>query len=203
MATKKPLVLVFDSADTYPFDIKNFIYEGYPKGMHYFTIEKFVNNLAIKIKQVYDTEKTGGYRPYLSHFNEVVIEESKLDTTTQTFAETLSKVFEDLNDIKSDLRTLKPSTPMHQKSADSAKGVLFLSSREREQIAKATKFYYNQNEATQSFEEIAEIAYKGIVGSYSKIYTGKDASAVAARISLMEDSIKHNIEKELTRLYSE
>jgi hypothetical protein len=106
MANKKPLIVVFDGEGVYPFDIKNMLYIPYPKGLHHFKVEAFVEELTARMLQVTAADKTGKYEPFLNHFNDVVIEESRLGTTTQGMVETLTSLVEEVKSIKSDLQKL-------------------------------------------------------------------------------------------------
>jgi hypothetical protein len=104
MANKKPLIVIFDGEGVYPFDIKNMLYIPYPKGLHHFKVENFVQELTARMMQVTQAEKDGKYEPFLNHFNDVVIEESRLGTTTQTMVETLANLVEEVKEIKTDLQ---------------------------------------------------------------------------------------------------
>jgi hypothetical protein len=104
MANKKPLVVIFDGEGIYPFDIKNMLYISYPKGLHHFRIENFVQELTTRMIQVTAADKEGKYEPFLNHFNDVVIEESRLGTTTQSMVETMESLVEEVKGIKSDLQ---------------------------------------------------------------------------------------------------
>jgi hypothetical protein len=106
MANKKPLIVVFDGEGVYPFDIKNMLYIPYPKGLHHFKVENFVQELTARMLQVTAADQEGKYEPFLNHFNDVVIEESRLGTTTQSMLETLASLVEEVKGIKSDLQKL-------------------------------------------------------------------------------------------------
>jgi hypothetical protein len=104
MANKKPLIVIFDGEGVYPFDIKNMLYIPYPKGLHHFKVENFVQELTARMVQVTEAAKVGKYEPFLNHFNDVVIEESKLGTTTQSMAETLASLVDEIKTVKAELR---------------------------------------------------------------------------------------------------
>jgi hypothetical protein len=106
MANKKPLIVVFDGEGVYPFDIKNMLYIPYPKGLHHFRVENFIQELTARMIQVAEAAKAGKYEPFLNHFNDVVIEESKLGTTTQSIAETLASLVDEIKSVKSDMQSI-------------------------------------------------------------------------------------------------
>jgi hypothetical protein len=104
MANKKPLIVIFDGEGVYPFDIKNMLYIPYPKGLHHFKVENFVQELTARMVQVTEAAKIGKYEPFLNHFNDVVIEESKLGTTTQNMAETLASLVDEVKSMKAEIK---------------------------------------------------------------------------------------------------
>ncbi|MBJ6145710.1 hypothetical protein JAO77_20100 [Hymenobacter sp. BT559] len=109
MATLLPLVLVFDGEKDYPFDIKNILREGYPKSLHIFKMETFVDNLAEKIKQVHEAQKNKEYAPFLSHFKEVTIEPARLESSTQSVNEALETILAEVASMRGDIKRLQHS----------------------------------------------------------------------------------------------
>jgi hypothetical protein len=205
MATKKPLVLVFDSENNYPFDIKNFIYEGYPKGLHFFKIEGFVDNLAGKIKQVYEAEKQGNYKPYLSHFNDVVIEESKLDVSTQTITDTLLSLASDVKGLKVDLQMSKNKYDRAARSDKMSQNSLPLhplTLRERAYLDVYAKQYINRYPDPQNKLASSNDLLSIIEEEYLTISGAANSVDAARRFQAACPLIKDYIQKKLSELYA-
>lgn len=55
MAVKKPIVLVKDDDTNPPFDINSIRFEEYPKDLHYFKINEFIEKLRQKINNTWET----------------------------------------------------------------------------------------------------------------------------------------------------
>ncbi|MGI4762933.1 MAG: hypothetical protein ACRYF0_19635 [Janthinobacterium lividum] len=94
LASKLPIVVIFDGEGNYPFDIGTIRYLGYRRDMRYYDTQKFKKDLAAKILEVYDTYKKGNYKSFLSHFKNVDLNLDSITTETQSlgkFLENLDK----------------------------------------------------------------------------------------------------------------
>lgn len=68
LAFNKPVVIIKDDKTGYSFDTSNIQHLGYRKDLRHNTVEKFIDDLAIKIKATYDAPNYEGYQSFLSHF---------------------------------------------------------------------------------------------------------------------------------------
>lgn len=84
LASKLPVIIIFDGQGSYPFDIGTIRYLPYPRDMRYYDTQKFKQDLTAKILEVYDTHKKGAYKSFLSHFKNVNFDLDTIGSETQT-----------------------------------------------------------------------------------------------------------------------
>lgn len=101
LASKLPLVIIFDGEGNYPFDIGTIRYLGYRKDMRYYDINKFKKDLTAKILEVYDTHKKGNYKSFLSHFKNVDFDLDTIKTETQSLTQFLENIDKRLSNFES------------------------------------------------------------------------------------------------------
>ena len=92
LASKLPLVIIFDEQGSYPFDIGTIRYLGYRRDMRYYDTNKFKKELTAKILEVNDTFKKGQYKSFLSHFKNVDFNLDNITTETQTLKQFLESI---------------------------------------------------------------------------------------------------------------
>lgn len=92
LASKLPIVIIFDGEGNYPFDIGTIRYLGYRKDMRYYDTNKFKKDLSAKILEVYDTYKNGQYKSFLSHFKNVDLNLDSIRTETQSITQFLGNL---------------------------------------------------------------------------------------------------------------
>lgn len=73
LAFNKPVVIIKDDKTGYSFDTSNIQHLGYRKDLRHNTVEKFIEDLANKIKATYEAPKLEGYQSFLSHFGKFEI----------------------------------------------------------------------------------------------------------------------------------
>jgi hypothetical protein len=67
----KPVVIVSDDLSTLPFDTRIIEHMGYPRDLHIFRAEKFIEALADKIKSVHSRAVEGTYKPFIKNFGPI------------------------------------------------------------------------------------------------------------------------------------
>ena len=100
LASKLPIVIIFDGEGNYPFDIGTIRYLGYRRDMRYYDTNKFKKELASKIIEVYDTHKKGHYKSFLSHFKNVDFNLDNISTETQTLKEFMERIDQRLSGLE-------------------------------------------------------------------------------------------------------
>jgi hypothetical protein len=100
LASKLPVVIIFDGEGNYPFDIGTIRYLGYRKDMRYYDINKFKKELTAKILEVQETHKKGTYKSFLSHFKNVDFDLDSIGTETQTLKDFLGSIDDRLAKIE-------------------------------------------------------------------------------------------------------
>jgi hypothetical protein len=206
MATKKPIVLVFDRKENFPFDIKNFIYEAYPKDLHIFITEAFVDNLAATLKKVYESSELGTYRPYLSHFSDVTVEASKLDTTTLDITETLQKLVEGMADLRAERsRQQDRGSSGGSSSSSDISGLQFRLERDEQALVeKVVKDFCDERQVPHGHAAMANRwmhearCHELVKEAYAKFYPDLSPTQVAQRIAMQIDAINKTIREQLT-----
>lgn len=198
MANKKPLVIVFDGEGIYPFDIKSMLYIPYPKGLRHSKVENFVQELTTRIKQVGEADKAGKYEPFLNQFNDVVIEVSELDKTTRTFAETLTKVVNDLSDIRTDLQGFKSDNLSAIDNANNPPK--FINSRERQLIDQITTKLYKEMPSYITRPEAEQLILDKVRSEYFIIHPSLSPTLLLDRFMKFKPSIIYAINKRLDSL---
>jgi hypothetical protein len=101
LASKLPLVVIFDGEGNYPFDIGTIRYLGYRRDMRYYDTNKFKKDLTAKILEVYDTYKKGNYKSFLSHFKNVDLNLDSIKTETQSLTQFLEGLDKRLSKFES------------------------------------------------------------------------------------------------------
>ncbi len=100
LASKLPVIIIFDGEGNYPFDIGTIRYLRYRKDMRYYDINKFKNELTAKILEVQESHKKGTYKSFLSHFKNVDFDLDSIGTETQTLKEFLGSIDERLANME-------------------------------------------------------------------------------------------------------
>jgi hypothetical protein len=103
LASKKPVVIVFDGEGNYPFDINTIRFIRYRRDMRYYSTQKFKDELAKKLVEVYKSYEDGKYQSFLSHFNTINVELDTVGSETQSLKEFLERMNGELTDIKASL----------------------------------------------------------------------------------------------------
>jgi hypothetical protein len=92
LASKLPVIIIFDGQGSYPFDIGTIRYMPYPRDMRYYETQKFKEDLTDKILEVYDTHKKGEYKSFLSHFKNVNFDLDSVGSETQTLKDFMERI---------------------------------------------------------------------------------------------------------------
>lgn len=90
LAFNKPVVIIKDDKTGYSFDTSNIEHIGYRKDLRHNTVEKFINDLARKIKATHEAPNKEGYQPFLSHFGH--FEVAKIENKSIEGSEALEKL---------------------------------------------------------------------------------------------------------------
>jgi len=101
LAFNKPVVIIKDDKTGYSFDTSNIEHIGYRKDLRHNTIEKFINELARKIKATYEAPQKEGYQPFLSHFGK--FEVAKIENKSIEGGEALEKLLNKMGELESQL----------------------------------------------------------------------------------------------------
>ena len=104
LAFNKPVVIIKDDKTGYSFDTSNIEHIGYRKDLRHNTVEKFISDLARKIKATYDAPKKDGYQPFLSHFGK--FEVAKIENKSIEGGEALEKLLNKMGELESQLGSL-------------------------------------------------------------------------------------------------
>jgi nucleoside 2-deoxyribosyltransferase len=98
MAVKKPIVLVKDDATKPPFDINSIRFEEYPKDLHYFKINEFMEKLKQKIIntwEVYDKDPENYSQLIdLSEYKKYIIKGVGDEETPQTLQDAVNSIYQ-------------------------------------------------------------------------------------------------------------
>lgn len=73
LAFNKPVVIIKDDKTGYSFDTSNIQHLGYRKDLRHNTVEKFIDDLANKIKATHEAPRQEDYQSFLSHFGKFEI----------------------------------------------------------------------------------------------------------------------------------
>jgi hypothetical protein len=103
LASKKPVIIIFDGEGSYPFDINAIRYVRYRRDMRYYDTQKFKRELTTKLMEVDDAVRENRYQSFLSQFKEVSVELDTVGSETQSLKEFLERMNGELTDIKASL----------------------------------------------------------------------------------------------------
>lgn len=103
LAFNKPVVIIKDDKTGYSFDTSNIEHIGYRKDLRHNTVEKFINDLARKIKATYEAPQKDGYQPFLSHFGK--FEVAKIENKPIEGSEALEKLLNKMSALENKLST--------------------------------------------------------------------------------------------------
>jgi hypothetical protein len=92
LASKKPVVIIFDGEGNYPFDINTIRFIRYRRDMRYYDTQKFKQELARKLIEVNKSFTDGKYQSFLSHFKVIDVELDDISSETQSLKEFLERI---------------------------------------------------------------------------------------------------------------
>lgn len=101
LAFNKPVVIIKDDKTGYSFDTSNIEHVGYRKDLRHNTVEKFINDLARKIKATHEAPSKENYQPFLSHFGK--FEVAKIENKSIEGSEALEKLLNKVSAIETQL----------------------------------------------------------------------------------------------------
>jgi hypothetical protein len=78
LSTKRPTIVVTDSEKKPPFDIGVFQYHSYQRDLEYNAVDGFIEEIATKIRQVYDASLQGRYKSFVENFTFEVVEPTEV-----------------------------------------------------------------------------------------------------------------------------
>ncbi|UOQ53090.1 hypothetical protein [Hymenobacter cellulosivorans] len=100
LASKKPLIIIYDGEGNYPFDMNQLFYEKYDKGLRYYDTEDFINRLSKRITNTYLStlpESPTKYKPYLDYFSDIQIEPADINRQTVGLTEAIELLTKQVN----------------------------------------------------------------------------------------------------------
>ncbi|MBW3128542.1 hypothetical protein [Hymenobacter profundi] len=100
LASKLPVVVIFDEQGNYPFDINAIRYIDYRKDMRYYDTQTFKKKLSTKLSDVYKTYKDGKYKTFLSQFKNIDFNLDNISTETQTLKQFMKSINNRLDKIE-------------------------------------------------------------------------------------------------------
>lgn len=101
LASKKPIVIIFDGEGNYPFDINTIRFIRYRRDMRYYDTQQFKKELAKKLTEVHKSFVDGKYQSFLSHFKVVNIELDDIGSETQSLKDFLERIDSRLASLES------------------------------------------------------------------------------------------------------
>lgn len=104
LAFNKPVVIIKDDKTGYSFDTSNIEHVGYRKDLRHNTVEKFINDLARKIKATHEAPSKENYQPFLSHFGK--FEVAKIENKSIEGSEALEKLLNKFSAIETQLNQI-------------------------------------------------------------------------------------------------
>lgn len=104
LAFNKPVVIVKDDKTDYSFDTGNIQHEPYRRDLRHSTVEKFINDLAKKIRKTYEASLKTDYQSFLSYFGK--FEVAKIENKSIGESEAIEKLLNKINSIDSKFNTL-------------------------------------------------------------------------------------------------
>lgn len=115
LAFDKPVVIVKDSDTNYTFDIGMIQHITYPKSLAFHEIEKFIAELAVKIKSTYDDYQSSPEKhSFLRHFGEV--EPQKLSSKNVDIKDFLNTMNSNIENVSNDIMRLRRQVHMLEKN---------------------------------------------------------------------------------------
>ncbi|MDO7198832.1 hypothetical protein Q5M45_15620 [Acinetobacter pittii] len=111
LAFNKPVVIVKDDKTDYSFDTGNIQHEPYRRDLRHSTVEKFINDLAKKIRKTYEASLKNDYQSFLSYFGK--FEVAKIENKSIGESEAIEKLLNKINSIDSKFNSL-----LHKEDSD-------------------------------------------------------------------------------------
>jgi hypothetical protein len=105
LAFNKPVVIIKDNVTGYSLDTSNIQHLAYRKDLRHNTVQKFIDELAIKIKATHEAPQKVGHQSFLSHFGK--FEVAKIENKSIEGSEALEKLLNKMSAIESQLSNLK------------------------------------------------------------------------------------------------
>ncbi|MBC6606963.1 hypothetical protein H8B13_09050 [Hymenobacter sp. BT188] len=103
IASKKPIIIIYDEDGKYPFDMNQLFYERYDKGLRYYDTEDFIERLSKRITNTYHSTKPDSpipYKPYLDYFSDIRIEASDITRETVGLKEAVELLTKEVASIR-------------------------------------------------------------------------------------------------------
>ncbi|MEB6668056.1 hypothetical protein MXM33_13625 [Acinetobacter vivianii] len=123
LAFNKPVVIIKDDKTGYSFDTSNIQHLGYRKDLRHNTVEKFIEDLAAKIKATHDAPKQEGYQSFLSHFGK--FEVATIENKSIPESEALQKLLEKVTSLENKISNINlVSTASQNKSINAFKMIV-------------------------------------------------------------------------------
>lgn len=179
LAFNKPVVIIKDDKTGYSFDTSNIEHVGYRKDLRHNTVEKFITDLARKIKATYDAPRKEGYQPFLSHFGE--FEVAKIENRSIGGSEALEKLLNKVTSIDNRMITIENNfnqTPTNNNFKNKNNFMTFggISSSDLKSIINIIRtnfpefdFEYRHDPVTEIFEILLDQSLgKNLLLSYEK-----------------------------------
>lgn len=160
LAFNKPVVIIKDDKTGYSFDTSNIQHLGYRKDLRHNTVEKFIDDLATKIKATYEAPTQDGYQSFLSHFGkfEVATIENKSIPESEALQKILDKMavlenkvsgFSSKNSLNSSITNTLKFKLMGVPTED---GIEELMSKIQNRVPDRVLVYYSYNDNTIRLE---------------------------------------------------
>lgn len=117
LAFNKPVVIIKDDKTGYSFDTSNIQHLGYRKDLRHNTVEKFIDDLAAKIKATHEAPQKEDYQSFLSHFGK--FEVATIENKSIPESEAIQKLLEKVTSLESKVLS-NITTPINNSSKTSS-----------------------------------------------------------------------------------
>jgi len=176
LASKLPVVVIFDGEGNYPFDIGTIRYLGYRRDMRYYDTNKFKKELTDKISEVYKNYKDGKYKSFLSHFKNVDINLDDVTTETQTLKQFLESIDNRLSGLENNKARQVASSNNHITRSDEEVGNIIVS-------RKIIYFIQDEMKARQISYPLTTadtmLLYSAVMAEFPRAFRSRTANEVA------------------------
>lgn len=117
IAFNKPVIIIYDEKDGYPFDITNIKYLKYPEGLNYHAIKEFKKDLQEKIKTALNEKENAFLKTFTREFKtyQVTSEKVEINEVDKVILDRLDvltnkiELIERQNSLESTLRNISPN----------------------------------------------------------------------------------------------